>query len=303
MCGHTLIEVVAPLAVGRIHPHCAPGFGVLEGNQPHVRNRQFERVVQVHGNRIVAARRHVERLAVRFGVGLKVRDEEDDAALLVNAVQCIECVGNLGAAPLGLEGQQLAHNAQYVAAATPGRNVQLDLVGEDNQPHAVVVACGGKGEHGSQFGSQFALQARRRAKIARGRRVHHEHDRQLARLDVALDIGLVHARGHIPVNRAHVVAGLVGAHLVELHARALEDRVIVTRKLVGDQMACAQLNLADARHEFGGNACGRGVTGRRQDNGRRPQLLQPCAHHQGTVVKSRMRRTMSSLETSSASAS
>ncbi len=57
--------------------------------------------------------------------------------------------------------------------------------------------------------------------------------------------GVVHARGDVPVNRAHVVAGLVFAHLVEVHALALEDGMVLARERFVHDAVRAQLDLPD----------------------------------------------------------
>ena len=136
-------------------------------------------------------------------------------------------------APLRLEEQHLADDAQHVAAALARRDELLDLVGEQDQAHLVVVADGGEGEHRGDLGRQLALGLRARAEQARAAHVHHQHQRQLAFLDELLDERMVHPRGDVPVNRAHLVAGLVFAHLVEVHPLALEDAVV----LAGERLA------------------------------------------------------------------
>ena len=59
--------------------------------------------------------------------------------------------------------------------------------------------------------------------------------REFAFLDELLDERMVHPRGDVPVNRAHVVAGLVFAHLVEVHALALEDGMVLARERFGHE--------------------------------------------------------------------
>lgn len=59
--------------------------------------------------------------------------------------------------PLRLEKQNLADDAQNVAAAFLGRDEFLHLVGEQDEADLVAVADGGEGEHGGDLGREFAL--------------------------------------------------------------------------------------------------------------------------------------------------
>ena len=93
-----------------------------------------------------------------------------------------------------------------------------------------------------------------------------------------LTYGRADARGHVPVDVAHFVAGHVGAHLLELDAAPLEDALGLAREQVLDQVAAADLEPPDLAQQF------RGL-------------------HQGTRTCSRMRRATSSPSTPSASAS
>ena len=156
-------------------------------------------------------------------------------------------------APLRLKEQHFADDAQDVAAAFARRDEFLHLVGEQNQADLVVVADGGEGEHGGDLGGEFALGLVARAEQAGAAHVHDEHEREFAFLDELLDERMVHPRGDVPVNRAHVVAGLVFAHLVEVHALALEDGMVLARERFGHDAVRAQLDLPDFFENLAGN--------------------------------------------------
>jgi hypothetical protein len=109
----------------------------------------------------------------------------------------------------------------------------------------------------SAASSRFGLVAR--AEQAGAAHVHDEHEREFAFLDELLDERMVHPRGDVPVNRAHVVAGLVFAHLVEVHALALEDGMILARERFGHDAVRAQLDLPDFFENLAGNLTARAV--------------------------------------------
>ena len=64
---------------------------------------------------------------------------------------------------------------------------------------------------------------------------------------------MVHARGDVPVNRAHVIAGLIFAHLVEIHALAFEDGMVLAGERFADEPVGANLDLADFLKNFSRN--------------------------------------------------
>ena len=132
-----------------------------------------------------------------------------------------------------------------MAAAFAGRNEFLHLVAEEDETDLVVVADGGEGEHRGDLRREFSFGLVARAEQARTAHVHDEHEREFAFLDEFLDERMIHPRGDVPVNRAHIIAGLVFAHLVEVHALALEDGMILARERFGHDEVRAQLDLPD----------------------------------------------------------
>ena len=92
-----------------------------------------------------------------------------------------------------------------------------------------------------------------RAEQAGTAHVHDEHEREFALLDEFLDERMVHPRGDVPVNGAHVVAGLVFAHLVEVHALAFEDGMVLARERFGHDAVRANLDLPDFFENLAGN--------------------------------------------------
>ena len=87
----------------------------------------------------------------------------------------------------------------------------------------------------------------RRSRHGTGRsssRVRRRVTRRLALFDVALDVRPARAGRDVPVDGAYVVAVLVLANLVELHASTLEDRVVFVGETVVDDLARRDLDAS-----------------------------------------------------------
>src|SRR5262249_22218157 len=80
--------------------------------------------------------------------------------------------------------------------------------------------------------------------------IDKQHHRQLALLDEALDERMAVACGHVPIDGANVVAGLILADLLKCDASALEDAMIFAAEQVFDRAACPQLKAANLADDF-----------------------------------------------------
>ena len=89
--------------------------------------------------------------------------------------QKLQCAIQVGAAPFRLEEQDLADYPQHVLPALARWNEFFDLVGEQNQPHLVVVANCGKRQHRRDFRSQFAFGLFTRSEEAGTADIYHQH--------------------------------------------------------------------------------------------------------------------------------
>ena len=148
--------------------------------------------------------------------------------------------------------QHVTDHLQRAITPLLRRDEVLDAVGEQDQADLVVVADRAQREHRAQLGRNLALEARDAAELTRGAQVDQQHHRQLALLHVLLDERLPHAGRHVPVDRAHVVAGDVFPDLGELHAAALEHAVVLAGKRAVDQPPRADVNASDLAERLGG---------------------------------------------------
>jgi hypothetical protein len=64
------------------------------------------------------------------------------------------------------------------------------------------------------------------------------------------DIRMTDTRGHVPVDVAHVVTGLVFPNFGELHALSAEDGLVLTAECGIDQAASAQFDEFDLAENF-----------------------------------------------------
>ena len=75
--------------------------------------------------------------------------------------------------------------------------------------------------------------------------IHQQHNGQFTLFFEHLDIRLVEACGHVPVNVAYIVAKLIFAYFGECHTSTLESRMILACKDIVGQSARLDFNLTD----------------------------------------------------------
>ncbi len=225
------------------------GLRVGERDEAGRRHVLLARVPQVERDDVVPPAQDAERALV--ALGLEVGDDRHDAAALEHPLREPQRAGEVGAAALGLAGEQVAHDAQRVVAAPARRHVALDAVGEDDAADAVVVRDGREREHRGQLGCVLALAQVPRAELLGARHVDDEQEREVALLDELLHVRRAHAGGDVPVDRADLVAGSVLAHLGELHPAALEDGVVRPADPRLEDHLRADLDPPDAAERLG----------------------------------------------------
>jgi hypothetical protein len=273
------------------------GLGIDEARDPDIRKLSLARVLDRDRNDVVTLCEQLERM---IDVCLeKVRDDEHDRVLVQHPRDIVDCRHHVRSPTDGLEGEQIADDAQHVSPSLPRRNHVLDAIGEQEHAHAIVVSDCRHREHRRQLGGKLALESLDGSKSLRARQVDDEHHGQLALLDVPLHEGSPHARGDVPIDRAHLVAGLVLAHLGELHPLTLEYRAVLAREDGVDEPARAELDELHLPQDLRRHAHRFFRSARRRDFA--PAKAELSDH--GAGIASRTLLTISSLVTSSASAS
>jgi hypothetical protein len=162
---------------------------------------------------------------------------------------------------------------------------------------AILAALRDERQQRAERRGDLALRPLPGAEVHRQARVDEEHERELALLDVGLDERLAGLGRAVPIDRPHVVARLVGPHLLELDPGAAERAAVRAREHVVDHAVRPELDLAHASHQLGDEQVllGRSYEGHGWSSA--------CGSRQGTGTVSSTRATSLSLDKPSASAS
>ena len=166
----------------------------------------------------------LDRLLVSGGE--KVRHDEDDRALLEERCGAPEREREVGSAARGRQRKRVPRDRERVVDALARRVKALEPVREKKRADAVVVLDGGEREERRQLGHELALREVLRAEALGRRKVEKQEHREVPLLGVFLHVRDARPSRHVPVDRPHVVAGHVLAHLGELHPAAPEDGVV-----------------------------------------------------------------------------
>ena len=260
----------------------AASLRVTHFNEADVWQGQFRGIRDSNRHDIMPKGGHRERpLSVWHGAKPgEVRKQEDDRPGGENPPGVSQGSGEIGAVPRRRKGEQIPDETQRVAAALPWRDGGLDPVGEDGESDAVVVSGGGQGQRCGDLGDQFGLEPDPAAETEGAGLVHGEQDGKLPLFYIRFDVRNTGTRGDIPVDAADLIAGEVFPNLGKLEALAAKDRRVLPAEPGIDQAARAKFDAPDLPEN---------VPGRRRV--------------QGTRTTSKTRRTTSSGENSSASAS
>src|SRR5207244_4309293 len=151
----------------------------------------------------------------------EVGEQENDGPAVQNAIEIVEPFPERRAPVPWLKEQDIANEAEYVPGAFARRHEPLHTVRAGDEAHFVIIADRAEGEHGCQLGHHFSFLLELRSEVVTGAAVDEQHHRQFPFLNVALDEWMPHAGGHIPIDRADIVSGLVGSNLLERKPHSL----------------------------------------------------------------------------------
>ena len=261
-------------------------FRILEFNQAHIGHGHFHAVAHGHGNDVMAFIEQAEWLfKSRFN---EIGHHKHGGPFANDLGDIVQSQGDVGLTLYHLKGQQFPYQSEHMPASLLGRDIELDLIGKDEEAHFVVVLGCGKGQDSTELRCQFVLHLVDRAELSGRTQIHGKDQGHFTLFHETLDIGLARACRDIPVDIADIVTGRVFAHLVKLHAATLEHAFVLASEARIHGPLGQYLNVSDFLDQLF-----------RYHGLSFPALV--CAY--GTSILSKIICTMSSLVLSSASAS
>ena len=219
------------------------GFGVFEFYKACGREFHFARIDDGHGENVVALAENLECVFETFIQ--EVTHHDDDGAAVQNLAGVFEGNLRVGAVVLRLEVENFADEAQYMLAAFFGRNKKFDLVSVNEEADLVVILDGGECEESRERCHDFAFHLLARTKFGAAGCIDHEEHGHFAFFDELFDVRRAGSGGHVPVNRAHVIAGHVFANFAEFHTVPFEGTVVSSGHHGVERAAHRKFNAAN----------------------------------------------------------
>jgi len=210
--------------VSCIHFDQFRGFRVLQKHPTSIGQFPFAPIVDDDAHRVMARGAPGEGLFT--GRIQKIRDHEDDRAAGEGTADKIQAGRERGFFALGLEKKDVTNDAKNMRLSLAGGDEQLDRVGHKDKGNAVVVLQCAECEDRRDLGRQLALGLGAAAEQSRGAEVEGDDDRKLAFLTIPPDVGNSRPRGHIPIDAAHFIAGLIGPNILEIDPATSEYGVV-----------------------------------------------------------------------------
>ena len=174
---------------------------------------------------------------------VEVADYESCAVAFHHAGEIFQGATDVGTLALRLEVEHFSDDIENMLSSFLRRNVLLYTIREEDDTYLVIVLNGTEGECGSNLSSQIALHLLHRTEIERPADVYEQHHGKFPFLFKHLDVRLMKAGGHVPVDVSHIIAILIFAHLGKGHSPTLEDRMILTCEDVLTQSASLDFYL------------------------------------------------------------
>ena len=226
------------------------GLDIGHFHQSDVRERLFEQIADRNGDEVVPPANPAQRAFIT-GIG-KIAEHEHHRAAPLGPHERVEADAEVGAAAGRLEKQNVAQEPLAMPSAFPRRDVMLDAVADDQQSDAIVVAEGGESQDRGELGDDRPLGQAAAAEIEAGTAVHHKQHGEFALFNEPLQERLAEPGGDFPVDRAHIVAGLIGANVGESQPGPLERAGIRAAEQRFHRAAGAKLQSTNVPADFGG---------------------------------------------------
>ena len=192
------------------------------------------RVIDLYCHNVVLCIGNGQRLLVIVTVE-EVADDEGCATLFLRIAHILDYIVDIRTTVDRLVLKHLADDGQHMLLALLWRDVFLYPVAEEHHTYLIVVLNTAECECRCDLGDLFLLGLRCGAKLAASAHIDQEHDRHLALFLKDLDMRLVLASRHVPVNIAHIVAILIFTYFGKRHTMTLECRLIASCEDVGTQ--------------------------------------------------------------------
>ena len=119
-------------------------------------------------------------LPFREGLGVgsyQIRNQKRRAATFLGVGKELQRRIDIRTRMLRFETQQLADDMQHVRFTFLGRNEFLDLIGEEDHAHFIVVLDRGESECSSYFGHRVAFHLAHRTEVAAAADIDEQHHR------------------------------------------------------------------------------------------------------------------------------
>ena len=268
--GGRLGEALAHAAAAGVDAQLAAGLGIGEPEVADRRQLELARVADLDGEHsVAAAQRPQGRLPV--AVATEVGDDDHEPAVAGERGGLARRVaerGRAGAVGLGLGAQLGEQREQAEAALARAHDPRLAAADRDDA-EAVAAARRHVADRERDALGDVGLAAVGGAEGHRGGDVEQQPRGHRALADVHAHVRLAHARGHVPVDVAHVVAGPVGADHRQLGAAAdLRGQVLARHQALHPPQHGEVERAQDGRRDRAGpGAIGRALGRRDGDAG------------------------------------
>ena len=179
----------------------------------------------------------------------EVRDKKECSGSLEPGEQMLEGKRQIRLDRARFDVPQRLQNLPGLPGALLKRNVQLDLVGERQQPHFHIVAGCGESQDRGDPDKQLPLRLVRAGKFHRAGKVGNDHSAQFFFFKILFDKRVTHARGGVPVDLPVVIAMLVALVLIEFEAPASQGASIIANLVIPHRFSNVDLDVAKLFHQ------------------------------------------------------